>query len=115
MRYRRRSDKNKALANAKYDVMTEMGSSYIQLFSNLIVFNRSSIRLRGFKMRIVKIESFFARYVKDCHDEVFSSLGSLAHWLLMLILRANSKFGEFRTVSFLDKSGARSRRSNKGS
>ena len=66
MRYRRRSDKNKALANAKYHVMTEMGISDIQLFrTNLIVFNWSSILLTWFKMRIVRIESFFAWYVKD--------------------------------------------------
>ena len=66
MRYKRRSDKNKALAIAKYHVMIEMGISDIQLFrTNLIVFNWSSILLKWFKMRIVRIESFFARYVKD--------------------------------------------------
>ena len=66
MRYKRRSDKNKALANAKYNVLTEMGISDIQLFRiNLIVFSWSSILLKLFKMRIVRIESFFARYVKD--------------------------------------------------
>ena len=66
MRYKRRSDKNMALANANYHVMTEMGVSDIQLFrTNLIVFNRSSILLRWFKMRIIRKESFFARYVKD--------------------------------------------------
>ena len=66
MRYKRRSDKNKALANAKYHVVIEMGISDIQLFrTNLIVFNWSSILLTWFKMRIVRIESFFAWYVKD--------------------------------------------------
>ncbi len=66
MRYKRRSDKNMALANAKYHVMTEMGVSDIQLFrTNLIVFNRSSILLRWFKMRIIRKESFFGWYVKD--------------------------------------------------
>ena len=76
MRYKRRSDKNKALANAKYNVLTEMGISDIQLFRiNLIVFNWSSILLKLFKMRIVRIESFFARYVKDLVITKY-----LAHW-----------------------------------
>ena len=66
MSYKRRSDKNNALANAKYHVMIEMGISDIQLFRiNLIVFNWSSTLLRWFKMRTVKIESFFPQYVKD--------------------------------------------------
>ncbi len=88
MRYKRRSDKNKALANAKYNVMTEMGISDIQLFRiNLIVFNWSSILLKLFKMRIVRIESFFARYVKDLVITKY-----LAHWrsifaVLVLILK----------------------------
>ena len=76
MRYKRRSDKNKALANAKYNVLTEMGISDIQLFRiNLIVFSWSSILLKLFKMRIVRIESFFARYVKDLVITKY-----LAHW-----------------------------------
>ena len=88
MRYKRRSDKNKALANAKYNVMTEMGISDIQLFRiNLIVFSWSSILLKLFKMRIVRIESFFARYVKDLVITKY-----LAHWrsifaVLVLILK----------------------------
>ena len=66
MRFKRRYKKNKALADAKFQVMTQMGISDIQLFrTNLIVFNWSSILLKWFKMRIVRIESFFARYVKD--------------------------------------------------
>ena len=66
MSCKRTRDKNKVLAKAKYHVMTEMGISDIQLFrTNLIVFNWSSILLTWFKMRIVRIESFFARYVKD--------------------------------------------------
>ena len=88
MRYKRRSDKNKALANAKYNVLTEMGISDIQLFRiNLIVFSWSSILLKLFKMRIVRIESFFARYVKDLVITKY-----LAHWrsifaVLVLILK----------------------------
>ena len=88
MRYKRRSDKNKALANAKHNILTEMGISDIQLFRiNLIVFSWSSILLKLFKMRIVRIESFFARYVKDLVITKY-----LAHWrsifaVLVLILK----------------------------
>ena len=35
MRYKRRSDKNKALAKAKYHIMTEMGISDIQHFGQI--------------------------------------------------------------------------------
>ena len=74
MRYKRRSDKNKALANAKYHVMTEMGISDIQLFrTNLIVFNWSSILLKRFKMRIVRI--FFCSVCQRLsHNKIFTSL-----------------------------------------
>ena len=71
MSCKRTTVKNKVQAKAKYHVMTEMGILYIHLFvhssfrTNLIVFNRSSILLRWLKMRIVKIECFFACYVKD--------------------------------------------------